>query len=35
MKNASPQIVLCNGANLPEQWAQTEPLILEYQQDAR
>ena len=34
MKNVSPQIVLCNGADLPEQWAQTEPLSLEYRQDA-
>ena len=34
MKNVSPQIVLCNGANLPQQWAQYEPLILEYREDA-
>ena len=34
MKNASPRIVLCNGANLPKQWSQFEPLVLEYQESA-
>ena len=34
MTNVSPQIVLCNGADLPQQWAQYEPLILEYREDA-
>ena len=32
MKNVSPQVVLCNGADLPKQWAQSEPLVLEYQE---
>ena len=32
MKNVSPQIVLCNGADLPQQSAQCEPLVLEYQE---
>ena len=31
MKNVPPQIVLCNGANLPKQWAQYKPLVLDYQ----
>ena len=32
MKNTSPQIVLCNGADLPKQWANIEPIILEYRE---
>ena len=32
MKDASPRIVLCNGADLPKQWAQFEPLTLEYRE---
>ena len=32
MKNVPPQIVLCNGANLPKQWAQYKPLVLEYRE---
>ena len=34
MRNVSPRIVLCNGADLPQQWAQYEPLILEYDEEA-
>ena len=34
MRNVSPRIVLCNGADLPQQLAQYEPLILEYSGDA-
>ena len=34
MRNVSPQIVLCNGANLPQQSPQHEPLILEYRENA-
>ena len=34
MRNVSPQIVLCNGANLPQQRVQCEPLILEYREGA-
>ena len=30
MTNASPQIILCNGADLPQQRIQREPLVLEY-----
>ena len=32
MNNVSPRIVLCNGAALPKQWSQFEPLVLEYQE---
>ena len=32
MKSVPPQIVLCNGASLPKQWAQYEPLVLDYQE---
>ena len=32
MKNVSPQIVLCNGADLPRQSNQCEPLVLEYRE---
>ena len=32
MKNTSPQIVLCNGAKSPKQWANIEPIILEYRE---
>ena len=32
MNNLSPRIVLCNGADLPKQWNQIEPLVLEYQE---
>lgn len=32
MKDTSPRIVLCNGADLPKQWAQFEPLTLEYRE---
>lgn len=34
MKDVSPQVVLCNGADLPPQWAEYEPLILEYRETA-
>ena len=34
MKGVSPRIVLCNGADLPKQWNQFEPLVLEYQESA-
>ena len=34
MRSASPQIVLCNGANLPKQWANSKPLTLEYRESA-
>ena len=34
MRNVSPRIVLCNGADLPQQWAQYEPLVLEYREIA-
>ena len=34
MKDVSPQVVLCNGADLPQQWAQYEPLVLEYREIA-
>ena len=30
MRDISPQIILCNGADLPQQRAQCEPLVLEY-----
>ena len=30
MKSSSPQILLCNGADLPKQWAQFDCLPLEY-----
>ena len=30
MRDISPQIILCNGADLPHQRAQCEPLVLEY-----
>ena len=33
MNDVSPQIVLCNGADLPQQWAEYKPLILEYRED--
>ena len=34
MKDVSPRIVLCNGADLPKQWARCEPLSLEYRESA-
>lgn len=34
MKNVPPQVVLCNGADLPQQWSQYEPLVLEYREIA-
>ena len=34
MRDVSPQVVLCNGANLPQQWSQYEPLVLEYRESA-
>ena len=34
MKDASPKVVLCNGADLPKQWDQYEPLVLEYRESA-
>ena len=34
MKNSSPRIVLCNGADLPRQWAQSDYLALEYREFA-
>ena len=32
MRNVPPRTVLCNGADLPRQWTQSEPLVLEYQE---
>ena len=32
MKNAPPRIVLCNGADPPQQWAQDDNLVLEYRE---
>ena len=32
MRNVPPRIVLCNGANLPRLWTQSEPLVLEYRE---
>ena len=32
MRNVSPQIILCNGADLPQQSVQCEPLVLEYRE---
>jgi 7-cyano-7-deazaguanine synthase in queuosine biosynthesis len=32
MRNAPPRIVLCNGADLPQQLAQSEHLVLEYRE---
>ena len=32
MKDVSPRIVLCNGADLPKLWAHFEPLTLEYRE---
>lgn len=34
MRDVPPRVVLCNGADLPQQWAQYEPLILEYRDTA-
>ena len=34
MRNAPPRIVLCNGADLPRQLAQSEPFVLEYRESA-
>ena len=32
MKSSSPQILLCNGADLPKQWGQFDCLTLEYRE---
>ncbi|MCY4553967.1 MAG: TIR domain-containing protein [Candidatus Poribacteria bacterium] len=32
MRDIHPRIILCNGADLPQQWAQYEPLVLEYRE---
>ena len=32
MRSAPPQIVLCNGADLPKQWANSKPIILEFRE---
>ena len=34
MKKSSPEVVLCNGADLPKQWAQFDCLALEYRKIA-
>ena len=32
MNNVPPKIVLCNGADLPTQWADSQPLVLDYRE---